>query len=109
MTDSKLIRLLKQLLRENPTLEEIMAAVIRGLDRNFGTALYNIRELFRDEQRRELLQDPAGEVELGDEELEAVAGGVDSTECVSTWGCCGGLTNPSSCVETCGCSGTGQQ
>jgi mersacidin/lichenicidin family type 2 lantibiotic len=40
--------------------------------------------------RAELSNDPAGDVELGDEELETVAGG--STECAGTMGCCNGMT-----------------
>jgi len=62
------------------------------------------------EQRRELLKDPAGDVELSDQELEAVAGGAAAdTECVITWGCCNGVTNQSSCVDQCGCSGGGAE
>jgi hypothetical protein len=51
----------------------------------------------------ELPIDPAGEVELGDDELEAVAGGMEamSTECAGTLGCCGGLTV--SGKDTCCC------
>lgn len=55
-----------------------------------------------DKENKKPAQDPAGDVELGDEELEAVAGGSqESTECLSTIGCCGGLTNAS--PNTCCC------
>ena len=52
-------------------------------------------------QNRAGSNDPAGDVELGDEELEAVAGGNESTECVGTLGCCNGLSNDS--PNTCCC------
>ena len=49
---------------------------------------------------KKLRAHPAGEVELTPEDLEAVAGGAvaESTELLSTWGCCKGLTAPTCAV-----------
>ncbi len=52
------------------------------------------------EELQFVIANPAGEVELSDEELGSVAGGMDSTEKLMTLGCCGGYTNmPTTCME----------
>jgi mersacidin/lichenicidin family type 2 lantibiotic len=55
-------------------------------------------------ERNELMENPAGLVELGDSELEMVAGNAAATRPVLSFGCCDATLTVGSCrVLTLGC------